>query len=53
LTISAIPSCVGEGESPRYPTVQTGEWLMAKIVGGQSAQPVDLHEGGLTGAARR
>jgi isopenicillin N synthase-like dioxygenase len=53
VTISAIPSCVGEGDAPRYPTVQAGEWLMAKIVGGQSAQPVDLHEGGLTGSTRR
>jgi isopenicillin N synthase-like dioxygenase len=52
-TISAIPSCVGRGERPRYPTVQAGEWLMTKIVGGQSAQPVDLHDGGLTGAGRR
>jgi len=53
VTISAIPSCVGRGETPRYPTVQAGEWLMAKIVGGQSAQPVDLHEGGLTSGTRR
>jgi len=53
MTIRAIPTCVGAGEQPRYPTVQAGEWLMAKIVGGQSAQPVDLHDGGLTGATRR
>ena len=52
-TISAIPSCVPEGEAARYPAVPAGEWLMAKIVGGQSAQPVDLPEGGLTGATRR
>jgi len=53
VTLSAIPSCVPDGETPRYPTVQAGEWLMAKIVSGQSAQPVDLHEGGLTGASNR
>jgi hypothetical protein len=44
---------VADGESPRYPPVQAGEWLMAKIVGGQTAQPVELHEGGLTGASNR
>lgn len=51
--IDTIPSCVEPGDVPRYPTVQAGEWLMAKIVGGQKAQPVDLHEGGLTGATNR
>ncbi len=53
VTLSAIPSCVATGEVPRYPAVQAGEWLMAKIVGGQTAQPVELHEGGLTGASNR
>jgi isopenicillin N synthase-like dioxygenase len=53
VTISAIPSCVAPGEMPRYPPVQAGEWLMAKVVGGQTAQPVDLHEAGLTGATHR
>jgi len=53
VTISAIPSCVAAGDAPRYPPVQAGEWLMAKIVGGQTAQPVELHEGGLTGASSR
>jgi isopenicillin N synthase-like dioxygenase len=53
VTLSAIPSCVADGEVPRYPPAQAGEWLMAKIVSGQSAQPVDLHEGGLTGATNR
>ena len=53
VTLSAIPSCVAPGEVPRYPGVQAGEWLMAKIVGGQTAQPVELHDGGLTGAANR
>jgi isopenicillin N synthase-like dioxygenase len=53
VTLSAIPSCVADGETPRYPPVQAGEWLMAKVVGGQTAQPVELHEGGLTGASNR
>jgi isopenicillin N synthase-like dioxygenase len=53
VTISAIPSCVDAGASPRYPAVQAGEWLMAKIVGGQTARPVELHEQGLTGATNR
>jgi hypothetical protein len=53
MTIDAIPSCVEPGTLPRYPRVQAGEWLMAKIIGGQKAQPVDLHEGGLTGATNR
>jgi len=53
VTLSAIPSCVEPGEQPRYPPVPAGEWLMAKIVGGQTAQPVELHEGGLTGASSR
>jgi isopenicillin N synthase-like dioxygenase len=53
MTIAAIPSCVEPGAVPRYPPVQAGEWLMAKIVGGQKAQPVELHEGGLTGATNR
>jgi isopenicillin N synthase-like dioxygenase len=53
VTLSAIPSCVMPGEPPRYPPVQAGEWLMAKIVGGQTAQPVELHGGGLTGATNR
>ena len=53
VVLSAIPSCVAPGETPRYPPVQAGEWLMAKIVGGQTAQPVELHDGGLTGAANR
>ncbi len=26
---------------------------MAKIIGGQTAQPVELHQGGLTGASNR
>jgi isopenicillin N synthase-like dioxygenase len=53
VTLSAIPSCVPDGGTPRYPPVQAGEWLMAKIIGGQTAQPVELHEGGLTGASNR
>jgi isopenicillin N synthase-like dioxygenase len=53
VTIRAIPSCVAAGEAPRYPEVVAGEWLMAKIVGGQTAQAVDLHGGGLTGATNR
>ncbi len=53
VTITAIPSCVAEGEVPRYPDVNAGEWLMAKVLGGQTAQPVDLHGGGLTGATNR
>jgi hypothetical protein len=53
MVLRAIPSCVAPGETPRYPAVQAGEWLMAKIVGGQSGQPVELHEGGLTGATNR
>ncbi len=53
VTLSAIPSCVATGDTPRYPPVQAGQWLMAKIVGGQTAQPVELHEGGLTGASNR
>ena len=35
------------------PPVNAGEWLMAKIVGGQAAQPVELHAGGVTGATNR
>jgi isopenicillin N synthase-like dioxygenase len=53
LTLGPIASCVPAGEAPRYPPVQAGEWLMAKIVGGQTAQPVELHDGGLTGATNR
>jgi isopenicillin N synthase-like dioxygenase len=53
ITISALPSCVADGETPRYPPVLAGEWLMAKIVSGQIAAPVELHEGGLTGASNR
>jgi len=53
VVLTAIPSCVPPGATPRYPPVQAGEWLMAKVVGGQTAQPVELHEGGLTGAANR
>jgi isopenicillin N synthase-like dioxygenase len=53
MTISAIPSCVAPGAAPRYAPVQAGEWLMTKIVGGQTARPVDLPEQGLTGATNR
>jgi isopenicillin N synthase-like dioxygenase len=53
VTISAIESCVAAGHAPRYPPVQAGEWLMRKIVGGQTAQPVALPAGGLTGATNR
>jgi isopenicillin N synthase-like dioxygenase len=53
LTIEPIPSCVAPGEAPRYPVVRAGEWLMAKIVGGQSAQSVALPNAGLTGATHR
>ncbi|MFN8026985.1 MAG: 2-oxoglutarate and iron-dependent oxygenase domain-containing protein [Acidimicrobiia bacterium] len=51
--IAAIPSCVAPGETPRYPEVNAGEWLMAKVVGGQAGEPVALHDGGLTGATNR
>ena len=53
VLLTAIPSCVAPGEAPRYPPVRAGEWLMAKIVGGQTAKPVELHDGGLTGATNR
>jgi isopenicillin N synthase-like dioxygenase len=53
VVLRAIPSCVGPGETPRYPPSRAGEWLMAKIVAGQTARPVDLHAGGLTGATNR
>lgn len=53
LLIEPIPSCVPFGVEPRYPVVNAGEWLMAKIVGGQTAQPVALHAGGVTGATNR
>jgi isopenicillin N synthase-like dioxygenase len=53
VVLSAIPSCVAPGEVPRYPPMAAGEWLMAKIVGGQTAQPVELHQRGLTGATNR
>jgi isopenicillin N synthase-like dioxygenase len=53
VVLSAIPTCVAQGEAPRYPPVPAGEWLMAKIVGGQTARPVALHDGGLTGATNR
>jgi isopenicillin N synthase-like dioxygenase len=53
VLLTAIPSCVAPGETPRYPPVRAGEWLMAKIVGGQTAKPVELHDGGLTGATNR
>lgn len=53
VLIEPIPHCVPVGEAPRYPPVNAGEWLMAKIVGGQAAQPVELHAGGVTGATNR
>jgi isopenicillin N synthase-like dioxygenase len=53
LTIEPIPTCVEPGEAPRYPPVRAGEWLMAKIVGGQTTQSVALSNDGLTGATHR
>jgi isopenicillin N synthase-like dioxygenase len=53
ITIEAIPTCVVDGESPRYPPVQAGEWLMSKIVAGQTAQSVELPNAGVTGATNR
>jgi isopenicillin N synthase-like dioxygenase len=53
LTIEAIPTCVAAGESPRYPPVQAGKWLMTKIIAGQTAQPVALPNAGITGATNR
>ena len=53
LELAPIPSCVGEDEPARYPTVNAGEWLLAKIVGGAEQALVDLPNGGLTGATHR
>ena len=53
MRLAPIPSCVAPGEAPRYPEVVAGDWLMAKIIGGQAGAPVDLHDGGLTGATNR
>ncbi len=53
VEIAPIPSCVTDGEAARYPTVNAGEWLLAKLVGGAEAAPVDLPDGGLTGATYR
>lgn len=53
LLVEPIPSCVPDGEEARYPAVNAGDWLLAKIVGGQTASPVDLHAGGVTGATHR
>jgi isopenicillin N synthase-like dioxygenase len=53
ITIEAIPSCVAPGETPHYPPVRAGEWLMTKIVAGQTAQSVELPNAGVTGATNR
>jgi isopenicillin N synthase-like dioxygenase len=53
LELAPIPSCVTEDEPARYPTVNAGEWLLAKLVGGAEQAPVDLPDGGLTGASHR
>jgi isopenicillin N synthase-like dioxygenase len=53
VELAPIPSCVGPGEPARYPTVNAGEWLLAKLIGGAQGAPVDLPDGGLTGATHR
>jgi len=40
--VSCIPSCCSEAEPARYPPVQAGAWLQAKVVGGRSRATVDL-----------
>lgn len=53
VEIAPIPSCVTEDRPPLYPTVNAGEWLLAKLVGGADASEVALPDGGLTGATNR
>jgi isopenicillin N synthase-like dioxygenase len=53
ISIQTISTCVAVGDTPRYPPVQAGQWLMAKIVAGQTAQSVALPNAGVTGAANR
>jgi isopenicillin N synthase-like dioxygenase len=53
VTIECIPSCTSAGNPPRYPAVQAGEWLTAKIVGNRLNEVPDLPGDGLTSAATR
>lgn len=48
--IECIPSCVHGDTPPRYPPVQAGEWLRAKIVSGWVKEVADLPFQGLTGS---
>lgn len=53
VTIACIPSCRTEDEPARYPPVQAGAWLRAKIVGSRAGEVPDLPNGGLTSAGVR
>jgi isopenicillin N synthase-like dioxygenase len=38
LVVEAIPSCVPDGQSPRYAPVVAGDWLQAKLFGGRTRE---------------
>jgi isopenicillin N synthase-like dioxygenase len=53
ITIECIPSCCSADDPPRYPPVQAGAWLLAKILGNRLGEVPDLPGDGLTSATAR
>lgn len=40
--VSCIPSCCSPGSPAKYPPVNAGEWLRAKVLGGRTMTGIDL-----------
>ncbi len=48
--VRCIPSCCSDQNPPKYPPVQAGEWLRAKLLGGRTMSDVDLAAAELSAA---